>query len=256
MREDEFDIFSAMLDDVAELLPRAGGQPLSGTAKAMYFRVLGEHDIDAVRKALDAHAKDAQRGRFFPTPADLVAQLHDHDDGRPGPEEAWAMAISASDERETVVWTDEMAAAWATASSILEARDEVGARMAFKEAYNRHIGEARNQRKPVQWIASLGHDESRRRLALDAAVNCGRLGAPDVSLLLPPPDPAPSEIPAEAAARMRALRERLQSAMNARHRAEIAERANIDDELAAVAERLTQAKPRPLVPEEHSPRAA
>lgn len=175
MRESDFGEFAALLDDVAALLPPP--QPLTGTAKAMYFRSLAEHDLAEVRAALDAHVKDAQRGRWFPKPADLIAQLQGNaeDDGRPGAEEAWAIALLADDEARTVVWTAEIAEAMSAARPVLDIGDKVGARMAFREAYERLIGDARKTRRPVQWQTSLGHDPRQRADAIRQAVDLGRL---------------------------------------------------------------------------------
>src|SRR5688572_5877701 len=117
MLESEFREFASLLDDTAALLQRPGQGPLTGTARAMYFRSLVRYPLAAVRAALDAHIRDPQRGRFFPVPADLVAQLDGlaAADGRPGPEEAWAIALRSRDEGDTVVWTAEMAQAVAIA---------------------------------------------------------------------------------------------------------------------------------------------
>lgn len=173
MREADFPTFAALLDDVAELLPPP--QPLGATARAMFFRALAEHDIAAVRGALDAHVKDAQRGRWFPKPADLIAQLEARagDDGRPGAEEAWSIALAGRDEADTIVWTAEMAQAWGVVQPVLLAGDRIGARMAFKEAYARIVDEARQARRPVQWVAALGHDSTRHLDALRRAANLG-----------------------------------------------------------------------------------
>lgn len=186
MREPDFAPFCALLDDTAALLKRDG--PLTATQRAMYFRALADHTIEAVRAALDAHIRDPQRGRFFPVPADVVAQLQGlaADDGRPGPEEAWAMAVRGTDEADTIVWTVEAAQAWAIASPVLRGGDEVGARMAFKEAYARLVDEARRQRVAVSWQASLGHDPDRRQQALSAAASLGRIAHSDVPALPAP----------------------------------------------------------------------
>lgn len=177
MREADFKPFAAMLDDVAALLMRPGQPALTPTARAMYFRALAAHSIDDVRAALDAHVRDPQRGRFFPMPADVLAQLEGMatEDGRPGAEEAWAIAMRTRDEAETVVWTHEIAAALDIARPVLAAGDEVGARMSFREAYTRIVDEARRQRMPVAWSASLGFDRERRDKVLAGAVAEGRL---------------------------------------------------------------------------------
>jgi hypothetical protein len=189
MRETDYDAFAALLDDVQALL--RPGQPLGGTAKAMYFRSLGAHSLDQVRSALDGHVRDPQRGRFMPLPADVIAQIEGTAaaDGRPGAEEAWAIALRSSDENETVIWTREIAEALGIARPILKVGDEVGARMAFREAYNRLVDEARRSHMPLSWEASLGYDPQRRDEALRAGVEAGRL--PQTAL----PAPAGPAVP-------------------------------------------------------------
>ena len=176
MRDQDFDAFAALLDDVRSLLP--SGQPaLSATAKAMFFRALSAYGLSDVRAALDAHVRDPQRGRFAPTPADVIAQLQGaaEDDGRTGAEEAWATALQGCDEAASIVWTAETAEAWGIARHVLAIGDEVGARMAFRETYERLVGEARAARRSVEWAVSLGFDPQRREQAIDAAVAAGRL---------------------------------------------------------------------------------
>lgn len=104
------------------------------------------------------------------TLADVIARL---DDGRPGPDEAWA-AIPR-DEDETVVMTDEIATALGVCRPLLDAGDSIAARMAFLEAYRREIASARDQAKPVRWFPALGHDKAGREGPILAAVEVGRL---------------------------------------------------------------------------------
>jgi hypothetical protein len=184
MRDADVGAFYALLDDVGALLQRPG-QVMSPTAKAMFFRAMAAYDLATVRAALDAHVKDPQRGRFMPLPADLIAQIQGAaaDDGRPGAEEAWAIAMRAQDEADTVVWTEEIAQARSIAQPVLDAGDEVGARMAFREAYGRLVDEARHARRRLAWSVSLGFDPQRRRVALEAAAAAGRISLADVQLL-------------------------------------------------------------------------
>lgn len=219
MRETDFDDFSDLLDDVAVLVPPA--QPLGGTAKALYFRALAEYPLAAVRAALDAHVKDPQRGRWFPRPADLIAQLQglQANDGRPGAEEAWAIALQSADEAASVVWTDEIAEAMGVARPVMQAGDKVGARMAFREAYERLVDAARRQGRKATWTASLGHDRERHADVVRRGVEAGLLPRIALESLQPPPGqpllalagPAPSDSKAAALGRaaLRALRDRL-----------------------------------------------
>ena len=75
----------------------------------------------------------------------------------------------------SVVWNEEMALAFGVAGPLIADGDMIAARMAFKEAYTRLVGEARDARKPVNWTPSLGHDPRGRDGALDIAVEKGRL---------------------------------------------------------------------------------
>mgnify|MGYP005812253739 CR=1 FL=1 len=196
--------FVSLLRDVYGMYPQA--KPLTETQAAMFFRALAEHSLAVVRAALDGHVKDPQRGRFPPLPADLLSQIAcaAADDGRPGPEEAWAMSLAAADERVTVVWTGEAAHAWAAAKPVFAIGDEVGARMAFREVYGRLVAEARAQGRPVQWAVSLGWDEEGRREPIAAAVAAGRLPVSHLQAL-PAPVRADATMPFAASDRGPAL---------------------------------------------------
>jgi hypothetical protein len=106
-------------------------------------------------------------------------------DDRPDANEAWAISLRSRDERDTVVWTQECAEAFAIASSVLEGGDEVGARMAFKAAYERLVEASRAAARPVQWIKSIGHDPTLREAPITEAVRAGRLQLADARTVLP-----------------------------------------------------------------------
>ncbi len=59
--------------------------------------------------------------------------------------------------------------------------------MAFKDAYNRLVQEARRDGKPLAWSASLGWDLDSRQEVLHLAVTRNQLPAPAVAALLPAP---------------------------------------------------------------------
>ena len=113
------------------------------------------------------------------TVAAVVSRL---DDGRPGPQEAWAMI--PKNELDTIVWTDEMALAWGVASELIES-DEIAARMSFLEVYQRLVTLARDQHHPVVWRASLGHDKDGREQVISDAVTKGRLTLNQAMKVLP-----------------------------------------------------------------------
>jgi len=201
MFETDFDPFIDMLDAVYSL----HGKTIPAGAKALFFRALAGYPLQVVRSAIDAHVKDSQRGQFPPKPADLIAQIEGHaaNDSRPGPEEAWAIAVQAFDEAATVVMTGEIAEAMSIARPVFEIGDEVGARMAFKEAYGRLVTQARSNGAPADWFPSLGSDAGQRAEVLERAVSQGllRSDVPAIVGALPAPvDTVPLLAAAESAA--------------------------------------------------------
>lgn len=114
------------------------------------------------------------------TLADIIQRL---DDGRPGPEEAWAMV--PRDEAATCVWTDEAREAWGVALPIIQEDDMVAGRVAFLEAYKAAVQRARDERLPARWTVSLGHDVQGREGPLLEAVRKGRISHDHAQHLLP-----------------------------------------------------------------------
>lgn len=182
MNKDDTMEFFALLDQACEAI----GKPTKSIpAKQLFLHILGEYGIKNLRGAIYAHLSDPDRGRFVPTPADLKAQidLAMQNDGRPTADEAWSIAIKLDDERATVVSNNEIAQAWGIACEIMP--DRVGARMAFRSAYERLVSESRAQGCPVSWFASIGFDIQGREGPLMEAVRKGLLIESNVRALLP-----------------------------------------------------------------------
>lgn len=114
----------------------------------------------------------------------LAAIIQRIDDGRPDADEAWSIALKAMDESATVVLNNEIAEAYGIAKDIFMSGDEVGARMAFRSAYDRIKGTARASGTVVQWFPSLGENKSGREPVLRDAVRLGRLSSNSVINLL------------------------------------------------------------------------
>jgi hypothetical protein len=246
MREADIPEFTAMLDAVCSLLSRGAYVP-SPANTALFFRALGRYDLAEVRAAFDAHVSDPQRGRFVPVPADVIAQLDGlaTHDGRPGADEAWAIALRAVDEADTVVWTDETAQAWAIARTVLDAGDEVGARVAYRDAYNRLVDEARAARRPAAWNASLGFDPDRRAAAIVEAKAAGRYAVVDALQLEAKGQPLlelanAASAPPEARAALLRLREQLTQPKPEAVSADAAARAHTADLQRHAAEQVRQ----------------
>jgi hypothetical protein len=156
---------------------------------------LARHPLGPVLAAIDRCCAELSRPL---TLADVVSRI---DDGRPSADEAWALALSSTDERETVVWNDEVAAAFAQCRPVLNLGDEVGARMAFRDAYRRIVETNKAAGTAASWYPSLGWDTDLRAAALTRAQSAGLLSAPQVAGLLPPPKefaPAAGDVDAHA----------------------------------------------------------
>lgn len=194
------------------------GRPVpDSNAMHVWFRLLQEFDLHVVQLAFDHYV--ATEPKFPPTPAQIRESLGaGKGDSRPGADEAWAIALTSRDEAETVVWTPEIAEAFGVCRPVLDMGDEVGARMAFKGAYERIIQAARLQNKPVEWQASIGFDPERREQVLRKAEVAGLLPAAQIAALLPPPEPEMTEDEMEEARRhTAALKAMLADAMAQGH---------------------------------------
>ena len=158
----------------------------------LYWNSLIEYPLDQVRRAFDHWVKDPKQGTFMPKPADIIRTIQEVN-GTPESQwlsanEAWAIALPAVDEAATVVWTQEMAKAWAVAKPILDAGDKIGARMAFIPAYDRFVDQAKRESRTPHYEISAGWDANMRELAVQNAVTAGLLPPPPQQTALPAPD--------------------------------------------------------------------
>jgi hypothetical protein len=144
--------------------------------------------VDAIVNRLDAYPEGpvlkalarCQVELGFPVkPKDIIDRI---DDGRPGPEEAWALI--PRDEATTVVWNDEIAKAWGIAKPVLDTGDKIGARKTFIESYTRILQEARAAGTIPQWTPSLGTDKAGQVAPIRAAIVAGRLPAKAAPVLI------------------------------------------------------------------------
>lgn len=187
----------AMLVAVAE----ATGASLSPATIQVMMTRLRLYELDAVLSALDRCLLECKRPL---TMADIVERMQ-QDDGRPGADEAWALCPKA--EADAAVWTDEMRAAFFVAWPVLAGGDEIAARMAFKQSYDRLVREARDQRKPIAWALSAGQDRDATAQALEKAVELGRIGRGQAAAMLPAlPDNGPIALLLAGGSEQQALR--------------------------------------------------
>jgi len=155
--------------------------PPTKDAMRIWWNSFGAVSLELVRKALDEFIKTS---KFPPRPADILEILEKiNPDGRPGPDEAWSMI--PRDEQTTVVMTEEMAAAMRVAQPLLDEGDQIAARMAFKEAYNRQIDQAKRAQIPSKWFISMGWDMEGRLAPVAEALRLGRIDVGQACAALP-----------------------------------------------------------------------
>lgn len=157
----------------------AVGQIMTKTSARFFAQDLAKYSPEEIRNAL-LGCRRTLKGRL--TLAAIHQQIHAQD-GRPEPNEAWAIALTAADEDNSVVLTEEILLALGSARPVLNAGDVIGARMTFLSTYQRLIDENRRQALPPNWQLSQGHAPHRRQAAISDAVRLGRLTQPQAHRL-------------------------------------------------------------------------
>ena len=148
------------------------GHEITPAAVEMMARDLLEYTDEQIAAALQACRRELTGRLTLAAILDRIAVL----DGHPEPNEAWAIALRASDENESVAMTTEITTALHAAGPVLAAGDEIGARMAFIDRYKRELNESRNARKPVSWYLSPGHCPQRRTEEIERMKRDGLIG--------------------------------------------------------------------------------
>lgn len=172
--------FSALMDDLGLVYDKA----VSVELKRLYWDDLGHLPIDAIESAMRAHRRDPERGRFWPRPADIIGRCATSAGHHPSADAAWPVALESFDEEASVVLTDAIAQARAAAMPVWDAGDKVGARMAFKAAYEQILAALD---APPRWYFSAGHDPARRAEAAERALQQGLVPRQEVARYLPAP---------------------------------------------------------------------
>ncbi|WP_145500071.1 hypothetical protein [Yersinia bercovieri] len=156
------------------------GKDASKAVLDLYWNALLPYDIDTVRQAFSSWLTDPDQGRFSPKPADIIRNIQNIA-GKPdwlSANEAWALALPAQEEANTVVWTNEIALAWSIAQPIMQEGDKVGARMAFIAAYERLTKAAQGAGRAPEWSVSEGWDKETVKRTIEQAVTTGLLPKP------------------------------------------------------------------------------
>ncbi len=162
---------------IASTFEACSATDLSDGAKELVVSALEEYPDAALEKALTRCVKEV-RGRL--SPALIIDRI---DDGRPGPEEAWAMVDHMyGNESASVVWTDDMAACFFL---VCNSSSKITARMAFMEKYRKSVASSKAEGRPIKWKTSLGTDPDERERVVREAVTKNRLTAGRAHELIP-----------------------------------------------------------------------
>lgn len=172
-----------IIEAIAVTAELTSTQLSAAAMEALALDLMGEYQEPAILQALSRCRRELT-GRL--TQSAIIERI-DQEDGRPQSSEAWGIAVESFDEAATVVLNDEIGQALAIARPVMDAGDEVGARAAFREAYDRIVRKNRAAGVPVKWFPSLGHDPALRVDAILLAESRGLLTRSQASAYLPAP---------------------------------------------------------------------
>lgn len=185
-RKSSEDRFFEWLVDEITILGEAFGEGLTAERQAIYVRALTDIPQDQLHQAIQFAIREL---KWFPKVAELRELAFrglEKGNSRPGPEEAWARVPKGERmEEDSVVWCEEERAAYGACRSLLLEGDLIGARMAFKERYEKELIESRSHARPLRWIMSAGYDISHRLTTLATAVQDKRLSLENALAFVP-----------------------------------------------------------------------
>ena len=168
MKSTDFDEFSDVWASAWEVV----GRNITPRAVLAAFGLLQDFELADINRALVLHGR-SQHGRNPPTASHVIELLGAvNPTGHPGADEAWAICVRMTGEDDTAVITGQMRAAWAIAWPVMDLGDKVGARMAFRGAYERQIAMASG---PPRWEVSPGRNLEMREQRIAEAVRMSRL---------------------------------------------------------------------------------
>lgn len=158
MKSEDKNEFARILRSACEVHNREYTQDLAG----IWWNLLSGYAMSEFSQAMVQHLR---REKFFPKPAEIVGFI----EGRwMGADEAWALFPKSEDD--TAAINQAMAVAWDAASDLYHGGDTIGARMAFKAAYDRHVSSAVGRGEREAWSISLGWDGDKREPVIRAAL--------------------------------------------------------------------------------------
>ena len=172
MKNKDRNRFAEMLLGLADYYQRS----LTPAVVEIYWQGLIEYDYDDVAKVCTSHIRGNYGGTFMPKVSDIIASL-DADDVNawPSPDEAWGIAVRTCDEADTCVVCDEIMTAREACEPVMKLGDEVGARMTFRDVFDRQRRAAIADGRKPRWWMTPGTDRTLRAQRLAEAVALKRL---------------------------------------------------------------------------------
>lgn len=155
------------------------GATFSEPAAHAIMRHLQAYPEQAVLKSL-SRCQSELTGKLT-----LAAIIQRIDDGRPDADEAWSIAIASYDESDTVITNSEIAEAYGIAQPIYEDGDKIGARMAFRSAYERITQNNKQDGINPRWWPSRGFDKTRAEEVLTNSPYLKHLSQEQIVAALP-----------------------------------------------------------------------
>ena len=162
----------------------AAGKSFTPAAISSIFDDFESFEFEQVDAALKHYRKTA---KFAPTAFDIITLLSSANK-RLTADEAWSRLPKS--ERDTVVWSEEMAGAYAIIYDLLVDGDKIAARMAFKGAYDRLCNESVLMQKPLAITVSIGYDKNLIEPTLQRAIESGQISQKTANRYLPAPQDA------------------------------------------------------------------
>lgn len=182
MKQNEKRAFADLLAGLLDIY----GRSVTQASARLWWAAFEKHSLDDVGAAFSRYTQDTEQGRYPPTPAAVLGCLP----AAPGAarlsaDEAWGLCLQSFDESDTAITNEAIDAGRAAALPVYEAGDKIGARMAFKGAYERAMSGGRS----VAWRLSVGWDREKREHAAERALSAGWLTHEAVRDYLPAPKP-------------------------------------------------------------------
>lgn len=152
-----------------QLIAEYHDEDLSQSRAQMYASDLEAYSPAEINQAWKTY-RMALGNNKMPKPFQLIQFVQD---GHPTAQESWAMI--PRDESASVIWSDEMRAAYSIAEPLIREGNVSGAFFAYREEYEKQINQARALRKKPRWSPSFGDYKPGRDAALITAIERGRI---------------------------------------------------------------------------------